>query len=160
MFLLEVRINQKLIGINMGLLDKFLKKPVIVALEPPPVLEPAEAPKPKKPRAKREPKAVAPPASIAKEAATARGEPYVAVLSVELDPANVGNGAFELDWNDIFLAKLIRAGYKGKNDQQIVDQWFQEVCRNVLMENFEQFEANNPRGIERKDLGDGRAEIG
>jgi hypothetical protein len=136
----------------MGILDKFLKKPVIVP--------PAEAPKPKRPRAKREPKPAVPPAGSAKDAATARGEPYVAVLSVELDPNNVGNGAFELDWNDIFLAKLIRAGYKGKNDQQIVDQWFQEVCRNVLMENFEQFEANNPRGVERRDLGNGLSEIG
>jgi hypothetical protein len=144
----------------MGILDKFLKKPVIVTLAPPVVAESVESPKPKKPRAKRGPKQAAPSASVAKDAATARGEPYVAVLNVELDPANVGNGAFELDWNDIFLAKLIRAGYKGKNDQQIVDQWFQEVCRNVLMENFEQFEANNPRGVDRKDLGDGRAEIG
>ena len=144
----------------MGLFDKFLKKPVIVTPEAPAVVEPVEAPKLKKPRVKRETKQVVLPVSVAKDAATARGEPYVAVLSVELDPANVGNGAFELDWNDIFLAKLVRAGYKGKNDQQIVDQWFQEVCRTVLMENFEQFEANNPRGIERRDLGDGRAEIG
>ena len=142
----------------MGIFDKFLKKPVIVTPEP--HVEPVAEPKPKQPRVKREPKPAAPSAAVAKDTATARGEPYVAVLNVELDPANVGNGAFELDWNDIFLAKLIRAGYKGKNDQQIVDQWFQEVCRNVLMENFEQFEANNPRGVERKDLGDGRAEIG
>lgn len=98
----------------------------------------------------------------AKAAATKKGEPYVSVVSVELDPDNVQNGAFELDWNDIFVAKLMRAGYQGKDDAQIVDQWFQDICRNVLMENYEQWAANQTgenRIINRRDLGDGRTEI-
>ncbi len=98
----------------------------------------------------------------AKDAATKKGEPYISVLSVELDPDNVQNGAFELDWNDIFVAKLVRAGYKGKDDAQIVDQWFQDICRNVLMENYEQWAANQTgenRIINRRDLGDGRTEV-
>ena len=49
-----------------------------------------------------------------KDAATKRGEPYVSILSVDLDPDDVGNGAFELDWNEIFVAKLVKAGYEGK----------------------------------------------
>lgn len=98
----------------------------------------------------------------AKEAATKKGEPYVSVVSVELDPDNVGNGAFELDWNDIFIAKLVKAGYKGRDDAQIVDQWFQEICRNVIMENYEQWEANQPpetRIVQKRDLGNGRSEV-
>lgn len=98
----------------------------------------------------------------AKAAATKAGEPYVSVVSVELDPDNVQNGAFELDWNDIFVAKLMRAGYQGKDDAQIVDQWFQDICRNVIMENYEQWAANQTgenRIINRRDLGDGRTEI-
>lgn len=98
----------------------------------------------------------------AKDLATERGEPWVNIESVELDPENIGNGAFELDWNELFVAKLIRAGYKGKDDQQIVDQWFQDVCRNVVLETFEQYEANNPRpvsGVQKRDLGSGRTEV-
>lgn len=97
----------------------------------------------------------------AKDAATKRGEPYISVVSVELDPDNPGNGAFELDWNDIFVAKLIRAGYEGKDDAQIVDRWFQTICRNVLMENYEQWEANQTgeRTIVKKDLGNGYTEV-
>lgn len=98
----------------------------------------------------------------AKDAATKKGEPYVSVVSVELDPDNVGNGAFELDWNDIFIAKLVKAGYKGRDDAQIVDQWFQEICRNVIMENYEQWEANQPpetRIVQKRDLGNGRSEV-
>jgi len=98
----------------------------------------------------------------AKEAATKKGEPYINVTSVELDPDNVENGAFELDWNDIFVARLVKAGYKGRDDAQIVDQWFQTICRNVLAENYEQWEANQPpetRIIQKRDLGDGRSEV-
>ena len=97
----------------------------------------------------------------AKDAATKRREPYVAVISVELDPDDPGNGAFELDWNDIFVARLVKAGYEGKDDAQIVDRWFQTICRNVLMENYEQWEANQTgeRNIVKRDLGNGYTEV-
>lgn len=111
-----------------------------------------EEPKQKTPRVKK----------TAKDIATEKGEPWVSILSVDLDPENIGNGAFELDWNEFFVAKLLRAGYKGKDDSQIVDQWFQDICRNVVLETFEQYEANNPRpstGVKRRDLGDGRSEV-
>jgi hypothetical protein len=99
-----------------------------------------------------------------KEIATKKGEPYITVLAVELDSDNVGNGAFELDWNDIFVSKLIRAGYQGKTDADIVDNWFKTICRNILTEEFEQWEANQPeevrpRVVERRDLGDGKTEV-
>ncbi len=127
----------------MGLFDRFKKKP-----------EAVEAPK-----KEAKPKKVE---KTAKELATEKGEPWVNIESIELDPDNIGNGAFELDWNEFFVAKLVRGGYKGKDDQQIVDQWFQDVCRHVVLETFEQYEANNPRpvsGVQRKDLGNGRSEI-
>lgn len=97
-----------------------------------------------------------------KDLATERNEPWVSIVSVELDPQNIGNGAFELDWNDKFITNLVRAGYKGKDDAQMVDQWFQDVCRNVVLETFEQQEANNPRSnsaIQRRDIGGGRSEV-
>ena len=114
----------------------------------------------KKERAKK-------PAKSAKDLATEAGEPYVAILSVELDPENIGNGAFELDWNDKFITNLVRAGYQqkaGEEETVIVDRWFADVCKNVLSENFEQWEANQPydnrpRNVDRKDLGNGKTEV-
>jgi hypothetical protein len=102
-----------------------------------------------------------------KAVATAKGEPYIAILSVELDPDNIGNGAFELDWNEKFITNLVRAGYQnkpGETEDVIVDRWFQEICRNIAQENFEQWEANQPMGdrprvINRRDVGDGRTEV-
>jgi hypothetical protein len=102
-----------------------------------------------------------------KDIATEKGEPYIAILSVELDPENIGNGAFELDWNEKFITNLVRAGYQLKPNETedvIVDRWFQEVCKNVVAENYEQWEANQPmddrlRVINRRDIGDGRTEV-
>lgn len=99
--------------------------------------------------------------NLTKSEATARGEPWVTVVGVELDPVNVGNGAFELDFNEIFIARLVKAGFKGKTDYDIVDQWFTEICRNVVQENYEQDIADPEKRAmaKRKDLGDGRSEF-
>lgn len=102
-----------------------------------------------------------------KEIATNNGEPYVAILKMDIDPNDVNNGLFELDWNDKFIINLIKAGYKIKKedtDSQIVDRWFQTVCRNIALEVYEQEEADpdkrrDMRIIQSRDLGDGRSEV-
>ena len=133
--------------------------------------EPVVAPVEKKPRKPRKPKeAPTPPVLSEKERATAAGEPYIAILKVDIDPNNINNGGFELDWNDKFVINLIRAGYKGKpedTDNVIVDRWFQTVCRNIALEEYEQAVADPlNRGTddvrppaEVRDIGDGRKEI-
>jgi len=62
----------------------------------------------------------------AKEVADKKKEPYVEVLSMDIDPDNPSDGAFELDWNDIFVARLIKSGYQGKTDADIVDNCFKQ----------------------------------
>ena len=99
----------------------------------------------------------------AKDLATERGEPYVAMLSMEVDPENLHQGSFELDWNEKFVANLVRAGYQMRpddTDNDIVDRWFQAVCRNVVLETWEQEQAMNPnRVVKSRDIGDGRSEV-
>jgi hypothetical protein len=100
-----------------------------------------------------------------KDLATEKGEPYVNILSMEIDPNDLQNGAFELDWNDKFVADLVRHGYQMSpkdTDADIVDRWFTAVCRNVVLETYEQYEAMDPerdRLIKSKNIGDGRSEI-
>ena len=102
-----------------------------------------------------------------KEKATAAGEPYVAILSVDLDPNDINNGAFELDWNDKFVVNLVKQGYKIREDDtdaQIVDRWFQTVCRNIALEVYEQEQADpekrdDIRIIQQRDLGGGYTEV-
>lgn len=101
----------------------------------------------------------------AKEIATEKGEPFVDILSMEIDPNDLQNGAFELDWNDKFVSNLVRAGYQmdpKDTDADIVDRWFTAVCRNVVLETYEQYEAMNPerdRVVKTRDIGDGRTEV-
>ena len=100
----------------------------------------------------------------AKQIATEKGEPYIEILSMDIDPNNLHNGSFELDWNDKFVANLVRAGYQmdaKDTDSDIVDRWFTAVCRNIVLETYEQYEAMgiNNRVVQSRDIGDGRSEV-
>ena len=124
-------------------------EPVPEVPPPPPKTEP-------KPRQTKKTKS-------AKDLATEQGEPYISIVSIELDPENIGSGAFELDWNDKFLANLVRAGYQHRPNEPehiIVDRWFQTVCRNVVLETYEQEQADpDIRRVSRRNLDNGRSEI-
>jgi hypothetical protein len=56
---------------------------------------------------------------------------------------------------------LIKSGYQGKTDADVVDNWFQDVCRNVVLETYEQEQADpEKRAVSnRRDLGNGRTEV-
>jgi hypothetical protein len=58
-------------------------------------------------------------------------EPMVKVLSVNVNPDNPRNGFFELDWNKEFVNMLQQNGYQGETEEQIVDTWFQSLCRTI-----------------------------
>jgi hypothetical protein len=100
----------------MGLFDRFKKAPVKPA-EPPE--RPAKVPK-------RSPKDIA----------TEKGEPYVSILSMDINPENLHEGSFELDWNEYFIKELIANGYGTDADPQeeIVDRWFRDIVFNMFAE--------------------------
>jgi len=81
-----------------------------------------------------------------KELATKKGEAWVGVLDTQVDPNNIRNGFFELDWNNEFIEKLIDAGYKGESNEQIIDSWFHTVATQILNEqkidNFSEIKYN------------------
>jgi hypothetical protein len=71
-----------------------------------------------------------------KERATAKGEPWVAVLDTHVNKDNLRNGFFELDWNDLFVLQLKQGGYgfEGDPDEEIVDRWFRDIIGQMLVE--------------------------
>ena len=118
---------------------------------------PVEPPAPREKKVKEDPK-------TAKQIATDKKEPYVNIVSLDVDLNNLHQGAFELDWNEIFVARLVKAGYmikKDDTDAEIVDRWFQNVCRHVVMETWEQEEAIAKSGmwVRSTDVGNGRSEV-
>ena len=71
-----------------------------------------------------------------KARATELKEPWVAVLDTKVNPDNIKNGFFELDWNEYFVVQLKQAGYgfDGDPEEEIVDRWFRDLARNILAE--------------------------
>ena len=67
-----------------------------------------------------------------KQEATDKGEAWVGVLDTQLNPDNIKNGFFELDWNNQFIEELLDAGYSGESNEQIVDGWFRTIAMQVL----------------------------
>lgn len=145
-----------------NLFDKLFGKKKEIVPETKPEVKPEH--KVKTTRNKKKP---VEPILSSKEKATMAGEPYISIIKVEIDPNNIHNGMFELDWNDKFVINLIKAGYKIKDtdtDMEIVDRWFTQVCRNIALEIYEQVEADplkreDIRIVNSRDIGNGRSEV-
>jgi len=60
--------------------------------------------------------------------------PWVKVIEVHFDKENPGRGYFELDWNDDFVGLLGEAGYAGDSNEAVVDLWFNDLCRSIVLE--------------------------
>lgn len=94
-----------------------------------------------------------------KELATEKKESWVGVLETHVNKENVRNGFFELDWNEYFVLELRSAGYRGSSDEEIVDQWFSELCQNVATENGVDMSQRGSGYVNKALRDDGRSEI-
>jgi hypothetical protein len=96
-----------------------------------------------------------------KERATARGEPWVAVLETHINTENLKNGFFEIDWNDEFVLQLIQAGYGFEGDpaEEVVDRWFRELCKNVASEEGVDMTDRGAGFINVKKIAEGKSEV-
>ena len=95
-----------------------------------------------------------------KERATAKGEPWVAVLDTHVNKDNIRNGFFELDWNEQFVLQLKQEGYgyDGDPEEEIVDRWFRDLARNMLGE--EGMDTNRGAGyINVVPIAQGKSEV-
>jgi len=75
-----------------------------------------------------------------KKVATLKGEPWVKVLKMELELNKPGSGFFEIDFNEDFVEYLANNGYEGSDNDTIVDNWFNDLCKNIVMEGLEDYE--------------------
>jgi hypothetical protein len=96
-----------------------------------------------------------------KERATARGEAWVAVLDTKVNPDNVRNGFFELDWNEFFIAELKKSGYgfDGDPEEEIVDRWFRDLASNMLAEEGQDPSRHTAGFINVTKLADNKAQV-
>lgn len=95
-----------------------------------------------------------------KELATEKKEPWVAVLETHINKENIRNGFFELDWNEYFVVQLRNAGYTGASDEEIVDSWFSELCKNIGSESGVDMNRRGSGLVTRALRDDGLTEVG
>lgn len=88
----------------------------------------------------------------ARAVADIKKEPYVNVVDIGVNPDGAATGYLELDWNDEFVAMLQENGYTGLDDNAIVNKWFNNVCRTILI----QEQADLDYGMESADAPAGR----
>lgn len=69
-----------------------------------------------------------------KEYATIKGESWFKVKNVEFSISNPQEGNFELDWNSDFIAFLIKNGFKGDSEEDIIGMWFNTLIKNIALE--------------------------
>lgn len=69
-----------------------------------------------------------------KQKAKVNKQPWVDVKNVSVNEEDPKQGFMELDWNEDFVKMLQDNGYKGKSDEDIVNKWFNDICRTVLLQ--------------------------
>ena len=89
-----------------------------------------------------------------KKRATLLHEPYVECLEMGFDHKNPHLGAFELDWNDEFVQLLHENNYVGKTDEEVVNDWFNTICKSVVAQNI----ADQDFGLEKQNT-TGRSDV-
>jgi hypothetical protein len=94
-----------------------------------------------------------------KTTATANGEPWVSVLETHVNPDNPRNGFFDLDWNEHFIVMLRNHGYTGIADEELVDSWFQDLCREIGNEEGVMMDRRFSGYINVNNLGNGKSEV-
>lgn len=69
-----------------------------------------------------------------KEIASINQEPWVKVIEAGLiyDPDEGNRMSFRLDWNEFFVQDLMNHGYRGNSQEEIVDLWFNDTCREIF----------------------------
>jgi hypothetical protein len=89
-------------------------------------------------------------------------EPKVDIIKFDFDPNNPRLGSIELDWNSEFVALLSKHGYLGKDEEEIVDKWLNDVCRTIISNPYQgtNVPADNFSNVSnKKNLGNGKSEI-
>ena len=95
-----------------------------------------------------------------KQIATDNGEPYIKVIEVAFPENDAKRGSFELDWNEKFIDFLRENGYNGKEAEELVDQWFNDIARNIVFEANQSDKAivEAPTTTKSQKLDEGRKE--
>jgi hypothetical protein len=81
-------------------------------------------------------------------------EPWVNIVKMEINPETATAGYVELDWNEHFVKMLSENGYTGRSDEDLVNKWFNDVCRTVLIQEMSDQDYGMQEQPRRRDKSD------
>ena len=64
-------------------------------------------------------------------------EPWVDVVSMSVETDDPNYGQMELDYNQAFVDYLKNNEIEGDTDEQIIENWFNMVCKNIALERYD-----------------------
>ena len=91
--------------------------------------------------------------------ATENKEPYFNVVGFHHKPENGNFGFWELDWNEYKVLELKSLGYYGESDEEVIDRWFTEICRESARAEGINMDRRHMGFIDVKNIGNGRSEV-
>ena len=94
-----------------------------------------------------------------KQIATENKEPYFNVVGFHHKPENGNFGFWELDWNEYKVLELKSLGYYGESDEEVIDRWFTEICRESAIAEGINMDRRHMGFIDVKNIGNGRSEV-
>jgi hypothetical protein len=93
-----------------------------------------------------------------KERKTAAKEPWHD-CDLVIDKESPRYGYFELDWNEYHVEYLKDKGYTGNSDIEVVNQWFNDICRNTAEQEGIDMSRRSSGYINVNNLGNGKTEV-
>lgn len=68
-----------------------------------------------------------------KELHTLEGKPFIELIEGKYSKDEYGSGrlSFEFEWNQLFILELKKNGYAGMDPDEIVNNWFVDVCYQI-----------------------------
>lgn len=72
--------------------------------------------------------------SFRKELANLKNEPYFNCWFLMVNENNPAECIMQFDWNDHMITYLKSNNYKGKSEEEVIKNWFDELCRNAAYE--------------------------
>lgn len=68
-----------------------------------------------------------------KDLYTLEGKPFIELIEGKYTKDDYGSGrlAFEFEWNQLFILELKKNGYAGMSPDEIVNNWFVDICYQI-----------------------------
>lgn len=93
---------------------------------------------------------------LEKQLATNHEESWVSVVGIEFEADDPTVGNFQLDWNEYFIEFLTENGYSGRTEEDIVNQWMNDLCAGIAQDILDPRPDTSEQDIKVQEISPGK----